>query len=126
MFAMQSRLAAFFGFVFIFLLVATACAQNLEDVKSRMVDRKPSIDTLKGQGLVGEGNDGYLHVRKADANAQKVTDAENADRKAVYQAIAGKQGVALDVVGKRRALQLLELAEPGHLVQKGDGSWVKK
>ena len=126
MLSLRTQITALFSFTLILLLVSTACAQNLQSVKSRMLDRKPAIDTLKGQGLIGEGSDGYLHMRQANAGAQNVLNAENADRRTVYAAIAKSQGANVATVASRRALQLAEIASPGHWLQKPDGSWYKK
>lgn len=95
-------------------------------IKDRMVARLPTINALKDQGILGENNGGYLEYRTAKQPEKEVIDAENTDRRAVYQAIAKKQGVSPALVGKRRALQLAEKGAAGHWYQKPDGSWYKK
>ena len=126
MLSLRTQLTTLFSFTLIILLLSSAYAQNLQNVKSQMLNRKPTIDNLKSQGLIGEGNDGYLHVRKANDNAQNVVNSENADRRTVYTAIAKSQGAPVDKVGKRRAMQIAEISDPGHWIQKTDGSWYKK
>lgn len=126
MFSLHTRLTAAITFLLVTLLVSAVCAQSLQDVKTRMLNRKPTIDTLKNQGIIGEGNNGYLHMRQANAGAQNVLNAENADRKTVYEAIAKSQGAPVAKVGARRAMQLAELAAPGHWLQKPDGTWYRK
>lgn len=126
MFSLRTQLTAIFSFALIVLLAMSVCAQNLQSVKASMLERKTTIDALKSQGLVGEGNDGYLHVRQASGDAGKIVSAENADRGVVYNAIAKKEGTTIETVGKRRALQLAEIAAPGHWFRKGDGTWFKK
>ena len=108
------------------MLVSSVCAQNLDQVKSSMLNRKPAIDALKNQGVLGEGNNGYLHMLQATPGVQNVVNTENADRRVVYEAIAKNQGVPVATVGARRALQIAEIAAPGHWLQKQDGSWYKK
>jgi uncharacterized protein YdbL (DUF1318 family) len=123
---LRTQLTVLFSFALVVLLAHSACAQNLQGIKASMVERKATIDALKSQGAIGEGNDGYLHVRKATGNANKVVAAENGDRRVVYGAIARKEGTSADKVGRRRAIQLAGIAAPGHWLQKGDGTWYKK
>ncbi len=126
MLSLRTQLTTIFSFALVVLLVSSVYAQNLQSVKASMLERKPTVDSLKNKGLVGEGNDGYLHVRKAADNAKKVVNSENADRGIVYKAIATKEGTAVEKVGKRRALQLAGMAPSGHWFLKGDGTWFKK
>lgn len=108
-------------------LTATLGATAWGDgIKERMLQRQPAIIDLKNQGIVGETNTGYLGYVTAQQSGQEVVSAENADRKAVYTHIAGQQNISVDLVGKRRALQLLERATPGHFYQDQSGAWIKK
>ena len=126
MFSLRTRLTAALSFLLITLLISSVYAQNLENVKTNMLNRKPAIDTLKNQGVIGEGNNGYLHMLQATPGVQNVVNAENADRRVVYEAIAKNQGAPVATVGARRALQIAEIAAPGHWLQKPDGSWYRK
>ena len=126
MFSLHTRIATAVSFLLITMLVSSVYAQNLDQVKSQMLNRKPTIDAFKNQGVIGEGNNGYLHMRQANASAQNVVNAENADRKVVYEAIAKSQGAPVATVSARRALQLAGIAAPGHWLQKPDGTWYKK
>ena len=103
-----------------------ASADNASTIKQRMEQRLPQIDSLKTQGVIGENNAGYLAVLKDNASAKALADAENKDRAAVYQAIAKKTGTSADLVGKRRAAQIAEIAGPGQMIQDAAGKWVKK
>ena len=49
---------------------------------------------------------------------ENIVQDENNDRKEVYATIAAKQGVTVEVVGKRRAEQIASKAAPGELIQK--------
>jgi len=126
MLSVRTQFTVLFSLVLVVLLASSACAQNLESVKAGMLARKGTIDALKNQGAVGEGNDGYLHVRAASAEANKVVGAENGDRRVVYAAIAKNEGVPIEIVAKRRAIQIAGITAPGHWLQKEDGSWYKK
>lgn len=111
---------------FIFLFVSFANAQDLQTIKEQMLKRKPTIDSLKDKGIVGEGIDGYLHIRQSDNDAKSLINAENTDRRAVNGIIAKKEGTTIENVSKKVAVKLLQASKPGHWVQKGDGSWHKK
>ncbi len=95
-------------------------------VKERMAARLPAITALKEQGLLGENNKGYLSYLKGSKPQQDMVKAENADRKKVYAAISKKQGVSINLVGKRRAKMLFERGKTGHWFQQQDGNWVQK
>lgn len=115
-----------FSLSFLFLLASIASAQNMQEIKARMLNRKPTIDSLKDKGLIGEGVDGYLHIRNNTGDAKKVTDAENGDRRTVNGIIAKKEGATLDKVSRAVGAKLIQGTKPGHWVMKADGSWVQK
>jgi len=111
---------------FLFLIVSIASAQNLQAIKAQMQNRKPTVDAFKAQGIVGEGVDGYLHVRQNNANANIAVQAENADRRAVNETIARKEGTTVEQVSRKLAVKLIEVASPGQWIWKADGSWYQK
>jgi len=104
-------------------LSGTAGAQ---DIKARMKDRLPIINDLKTKGIVGENNQGFLEFVGGQQEKPEVLKAENQDRAVVYAAIAKQQGVSAELVGKRRAAQLRDLAKPGEWLQNEGGEWYKK
>ena len=95
------------------------------DIKARMKARLPVINALKSKGVLGENNKGFLEFRGSKEKVNEA-NAENADRKKVYSAIAGKQGTTADLVGNRRAIQLRGIAKPGEWLQDDGGKWYKK
>jgi len=97
-----------------------------QDIKARMRDRLPAIVALKAAGVVGENNQGYLTILKPPTDKKALVDAENQDRKIIYQAIARKENTTPELVGRRRALQIAEKADSGAWIQKADGKWVQK
>lgn len=100
-----------------------------EELKARFLQRKPAVDQLKNAGIVGENNAGLLEFRNpAMRNGENdaLVNAENADRQAVYADIAQRTGTTAQEVGKRRALQIAQLAAPGHWLQAADGRWYQK
>jgi uncharacterized protein YdbL (DUF1318 family) len=104
------------------------CSSNLfaQGIKERMKDRLPTIVELKKAGIVGENNQGYLEFVGAQKKDEAVVNAENSDRKKVYEAIAQKENTTADLVGKIRAKQIAEKADPGDRIQDESGKWYKK
>jgi len=111
---------------FLFLFASSVCAQNMQAIKAQMLERKPTIDVLKDKGIVGEGNDGYLHFRQKSDKDNPVVNAENADRRKVNEAIAKKEGTTVDQVSKKVAVTIIANSKAGHWVQKEDGTWYQK
>jgi uncharacterized protein YdbL (DUF1318 family) len=112
-----------------FVLIATFAAgisAFADDIKTRMKQRLPVIIELKAKGIVGENNAGYLEFIGAKREKADVVAAENKDRKTVYTAIAKQQGTTAELVGKRRALQIAQKADPGEWVQDASGKWIQK
>ena len=101
----------------------TAMAENLETVQERMKARIPVIEELKTRGLIGENNRGYIEFVGSRKEKESDVQAENQDRKIVYQAIAQKTATSEDQVGKRRAQKIGENAPAGVLLQNAAGQW---
>ncbi len=109
--------------VLLFSSVAGAAANS---IKERMAARLPEIVALKDKGIIGEDNLGYLQFVGADKEKASLVEAENNDRRQVYQAIAKQQGTTADLVGRRRAQQIMDIAQPGQWLQDANGRWYKK
>jgi len=109
--------------VIFFAISSMAFAQ---DIKARFKDRLPKIIELKSKGIIGENNQGYLEFVGSVKQMQGVVEAENMDRRTVYEEIAGQQGTTVQAVGQRRALQLRDLARPGDWVQDDIDRWYRK
>ena len=128
-FAMKSQhsLSTTIFFLFLLMLFASSVwAQDMRAIKAQMLDRKPTIDILKNKGFIGEGHDGYLHFRHSFKDAERIVNAENKDRRAVNKIIAQKEGTTVEIVSKKLAKKLYEVAAPGQWLQKSDGSWYQK
>ena len=107
--------------------VAALGAENLGAVKQRMDQRVPAIDTLKQRGAVGENNQGLLEARGALAAGEAAgVAAENADRQAVYAALAAQTGSTADAVGRKRAARIAAASTPGVWLQDEAGRWYRK
>ena len=97
-----------------------------DDIKTRMKNRLPVILELKAKGIVGENNSGYLEFVGKQKISPDVVAAENEDRRAVYAAIAKQEGTTVELVGKRRALQISQKADSGDWLQDASGNWYQK
>jgi len=112
--------------VFILGILLTNADASSKSIKKRMIERLPTIRALKDKGLVGENNKGYLEFVGSRQENADVVEAENKDRKKVYEAIAKQQGTTVELVGKHRAIQIANKAQAGVLLQDANGKWYKK
>ena len=112
--------------VFILGFLITDGHSSSADIKQRMITRLPIIKSLKDQGIVGENNKGYLEFIGNKKEKQDVVEAENSDRRQVYEAIAKQQATTVEVVGTHRAVQIAEKAQPGEWLQDANGKWYQK
>ena len=101
-------------------------AEDLSAIKARMDQRLDRIDQLKAGGAIGENNRGFVEVRDGGGDAASVVAAENADREAVYAAIAARAGSSAEQVGRARARQIAAGSAPGVWLQDESGNWYKK
>ena len=108
------------------LMVLSPGVQAQGGIKERFKSRLPVIKNLKAQGYIGEDNRGFLVFRSEPRPQQTVVQAENHDRQTVYEAIASKQGVTAEFVGKRRAKQIAATASSGEWLQDETGRWYQK
>ncbi len=123
---MKNRIFAVSLLTFTAILFIISSIAFAQDIKARFKDRLPQIIELKSKGIVGENNQGYLEFVGNVRHLQDVVDAENRDRRIVYEEIAAQQGTTVQMVGQRRALQLRDLAKPGEWVQDDAGRWYRK
>ncbi|MFT5126607.1 MAG: hypothetical protein ACI8W8_000202 [Rhodothermales bacterium] len=112
--------------LFMILLAGSAHADDLAALKSRMKARQASIEDLLVRKVVGENKDGFLEFRGDSRDKEGQVKGENADRSAVYRAIAAKTGTSVESVGARRAQAIRGIASPGTMVQDPDGIWREK
>ena len=110
----------------ILLSGSVAFSQGAKEIKERMKTRLPTIVELKNAGIIGENYLGYLEYIGTTKKNEDVVSAENKDRKIVYEAIAKKQDTTAELVGKRRAIQIFEKADPGEWLKNESGKWYQK
>ena len=124
--------------VMVLSLAGVALAQGY-DIKTITPAVKAAIDArkarfselkaLKAQGLVGENNRGYVEVLGGGAEAKALVNAENANRKMVYQAIVEQNelgaGALSTVEGVFAGVQRGK-AVAGEKIQDPSGNWITK
>lgn len=102
-------------------------ADSLGEIRTRMIERVATLDNLKASGRVGENNRGYLAPRETLAKAeQEVVDAENKDRRTVYEHLARRASVSVEQVEKQRALDIAKSSAQGIWLQNEAGQWYRK
>ncbi|KAB2837018.1 MAG: YdbL family protein [Candidatus Brocadia sp.] len=105
---------------------ASLRAEDISTVKVQMEKRLPLIVELKSRGIVGEDRMGYLQFVGGKREKEDVVQAENQDRRKVYEVISQKEGVTIEQVGQRRALQIVNKAKKGEWLQDQNGKWYQK
>jgi uncharacterized protein YdbL (DUF1318 family) len=126
------------------LFVDTAWAQvdinistpAIRAIRSSMEGRFPQLMPYYNGGSVGITNRGYLEVRNQgglDVGAigmmRGLVDADNGDRRRLYQEIAAANGLGADTIPQIERLfadSWQNQAGPGWWIQRGDGSWVRR
>lgn len=117
----------FFGHLVIFSHMVTLHAEDpVKAAKARMMKRLNTILELKQKGIVGEDNRGYLAPLRQGEQYRSIIEAENRDRRIIYEYIARTQGVDLSTVERLRAKQIRKRALKGQWIQTPDGKWIKK
>ena len=110
-----------------FAPTVSAAPTTAQTIRENMKQRQGAVNALLAKGSIGEANTGFLAVRGTlSEEEQKLVNAENQDRKTVYEAIAKQQKAAAAQVGARRAIKIAELAKSGTWLQDADGKWSQK
>lgn len=114
--------------LFVLLVFSTEanCFAGADDIKARMKSRLPTIAQLKSEGVIGEDKNGYLGFVTSKKKEVEIVEAENSDRKKVYNAIARQQETSAELVGERRGKQIADRAKSGEWLQDEAGKWYKK
>lgn len=87
-----------------------------------------TLDAAKSQGLVGERPDGMLGIVTTAPNGdvQALVDTINGERMAKYNAIASKNGTAVDQVKALAGKTLIDRTPSGQYIMNAAGVWQKK
>lgn len=105
-------------------------------LKQRIRERFPQLLPYFQKGAVGENLSGYLELRDlgplsaGERNEVKaLVDAENRDRRALYQEVAKSLNITSDQIGKVQRIfaeKWQNTAEKGWWIQREDGQWIRK
>lgn len=109
-----------------FFANVSSVADDLSAVKRQMEKRLPIIIELKSKEIIGENNTGYLQFIGGRREKEDIVQAENQDRRKVYESIAKKEGASIEQVGQRRAQQIASKARKGEWLQNPTGKWYQK
>jgi len=115
--------SVFYLFIFFVNLLPALWADYSDRMKARLSD----VVAAKDAGAIGEGVDGFLHLRQtSNAAAKKLVDSENADRKQLFQDLSAKTGGDISAIVRQFSQGIATRAKPGHWFKKSSGSWVQK
>lgn len=101
--------------------------RSLDEIKTSIRARVNDIHALKKAGAVGEDSRGYLGIVDASkgSKVKELVEAENADRRALYQILAREHGVSVAEEERANARARHERAPKGDWIEVG-GKWVQK
>ena len=111
-----------------------ASSPQVEQIKNRMAGRFSQLKPLFDSGAIGLTDNGYLAIRDASAapmaqraQINQLVNTENADRKALYQAIAdaNNQPGWFNQIQSTFASRWISQAQSGWWYQSG-GRWIQK
>ncbi|MBP9854018.1 MAG: YdbL family protein [Candidatus Omnitrophica bacterium] len=115
--------------------ISSAAEYNIKQmtpgVTAALESRRARYDQLqdyKKQGLIGENNQGYVTVLKAQGDVASIVDSENTDRKVIYETIAEQNELsgAVNTIEKVFARVQRDKAQSGDKIQLENGNWVSK
>jgi uncharacterized protein YdbL (DUF1318 family) len=127
-----------------FSLVPTAYAQEEERVSSPKIralkkslkDKEPLLLPFFEKGNIGEGNDGFIHVRnegnlslKQKADLRRLAKNVNNDRENLYSEVAKALEIDLGQIPRIQkifAKRWIQNSRAGWWIQKEDGQWERK
>lgn len=93
------------------------------------VAQADALDDARAAGLLGERPDGYVDVVNPNASADILALKEqiNAQRRKIYQQLAGEKGVPAEEVGALAAEKTIaQKLKPGMYYMNSSGQWVQK
>jgi len=91
--------------------------------------RADALDDARAAGLLGERPDGYVDVVTANPTPDIVNLKEqiNAQRRKIYQQLAGEKGVPVEEVAALAAEKTIgQKLKPGMYYMDSSGQWVQK
>lgn len=108
---------------------ADGLSPQVEAAALRRKDRLLALTSAQSQGIIGENKSALVEIMSpegADSSMQDLVEAENSDRMAIYQALAGKNGTSVAEVQTLYAKRLQDSAPDGTPIQTSSGQWMTK
>jgi uncharacterized protein YdbL (DUF1318 family) len=102
---------------------------DIEKALKNRQSRYHQLQSLKQEGEIGEDNKGYVTNLKENTEAATLTQAENQDRRVLYEALAEQNklgSTGLLEIQKAFAEVQKEKAGPGDMIQSPSGDWKRK
>jgi len=123
---MKTQFSLILLFSLSFLLVPFVQADS--SFASTMKERLPEVIKAKGEGTVGEGVDGLLHIRAEEPSAEleKMVASENKDREALFANLAKKTEGSTAEAAKVFAKAMIGKGKKGHWFRSSKGTWKQK
>ena len=92
---------------------------------SALAQGSASLAAAKNDCSIGEGADGYLHVRAATTSqaVRRELDSINLKRKSAYTNLAKENGITVEVAAALTGEKLISRATAGQCVLSANGSW---
>jgi uncharacterized protein YdbL (DUF1318 family) len=124
--------------VVVFMDVLIVWAQTKYDIKEMTPEVQAALDNrrnrfdklqvLKAKGTIGENNRGYVEVLNPNQEAEALVQAENKDRRLIYQTIERQNNLtnALETIEKVFAQVQRDKASSGEKIQEESGRWMTK
>ncbi len=109
---------------------------TIRALKNSLKERFTRLVPFYEAGQIGEGNDGFLHIRdeeqlslKDKAEFRRLVNEENKDRQALYAEVARALNIdssQIPRIQKIFAENWIRKAQPGWWIQEEDGKWIIK
>ncbi len=132
---MNKIAAVLFTFCFLGIMVGSADGETRDQLKKKFEKRLGKLQEYKSANKVGETSKGYVEALDKkylkDKDFKKLVDAENADRKKLYEIIAKEQStdkkkMTVAEVGKQNAIVKFKKAGAAEYFKGKDGKWRTK
>lgn len=108
----------------------------IQNLKQQIRERFPRLVPFFQKAAIGEGRTGFVEILEPKGltpaektDVKSLVDAENRDRRALYQEVAKSMNISSDQIGKVQrifAKKWQQSAERGWWIQKEDNTWVQK
>ncbi len=134
----MKKVAAYF-FLFLLMMQSASAWAAQYDIKQMTPEiqralasrqsRYEELRSLKAAGRIGENNRGYVEALDKSPALQGLVEAENRDRRVIYNAIVEQNGLGpagMSQVEKTFAEVQRDKAKAGDSIQLASGEWMQK